>query len=491
MTITKNKFRKGLVMATITTAKPTALKLLTIFVVALVAGNLALADSNSTDPENVEVLTTLEQRMLEKISIDFRSTPIEDVLRIMAEQANVDIIKSPSVVGNVTATLTDVPLEEALHNILAAHGYGYVTDKNMIRISPMAEITARTENLVNRIYRVNYADVSEVEKALKKFISARGSLSSNTGTSNIIITDSESKIKAIDTFMEEIDRITPQILVEARIYDITTKDRLDLGVSWLAGTNTTLSDTLGASTGTKLTPLVSGTFNSTVNEATGSSNTFRFGILGTKIDLDTILKAEQENICATLLANPRILVLDNERAFFKSISEIPYQQITESSEGGSSVGTTQFREVGVQLTVIPHLTRDGMIRLRIQPLFNVATGAVSVGGYEILSSQPIVDTRTADTTLVVKDGQTIVLGGLRKKEISQQTNKVPLLGDLPLVGMLFRFEGEETVINELVVFITPRVIAQPALSATEQQQHIQASQWCEPGACPTRLTGCD
>lgn len=481
MIILKNNFRKKLPV------KYTPLKLLTILFFAAAAWNIALADSNSVDMQKTEILTTLEQRMLKKISIDFRNTPIEDVLRIMADQADVDIIKSPSVTGNVTATLTDVPLEEALNNILAAHGYGYVPGKNMIRVARLSEIASTAETLVSRIYRVTYADVTEVEASLKKFISESGDLSSNPGTSNIMVTDTESKIKAIDTFMEEIDRITPQILVEARIYDITITDSLDLGINWFAGTNTTYSD--GSASSGKLTPFVSSGFSGNLDKASATESAVRFGILSSKVDLDIMFTAEQENICATLLANPRILVLDNQQATFKSINEIPYQRISDTDAGGQ-LTSVAFREVGVHLTVIPHVARDRMIRLRVKPEFNVVTGSTTIGGFENLLPEPIVDTREADTTLLIKDGQTVVLGGLRKKDLSQQTNKVPLLGDIPLVGLLFSFQAEETVTSELVVFITPKIIEQPILTETENEQ-LKKTDWCPPDICNTKISRCD
>jgi len=431
---------------------------------------LAVAQDAAEEAGKKEVLTSLGQRMQKRISVDFRNTPIDDVIRILAEQADVDIVKSPKVTGNVTATLTNVPLEEALTNILAAHGYGFVPSKNMIRIAPMEDINVGAERLVSRIYRITYADVSQVEEALKKFISKRGSLSSNPGTSNIIVTDTESKIKAIDTFISEIDRVTPQILVEARIYDITSKDRLDLGIQWQAGRNTTIASTLGSNpTAGREDPFIKGTFSTTAGKTTTPTGTLRVGWFNSAIDIDTLLKAQQENLNAKLLANPRVCVLDNEKALFKIVSEIPYQEITETS-GGGQIGSTEFREVGVTLEVIPHVTRDDMIRLRIRPQFSVQTGSVDVGtGTSNLYSQPIVDRREADTTLLVKNGQTIVLGGLRKKEVNQQTDKVPLLGDLPLLGNLFKFTGEDTVTSELVVFITPWINNEPVLSADEHR----------------------
>jgi len=193
------------------------------------------------------------------------------------------------------------------------------------------------------------------------------------------------------------------------------------------------------------------------------------GWLGSGIDIDTVLRAQQNKTNAKLLANPRVLVLDNQKAVIKIVSEIPYIELTETS-GGGSMGTTSFREIGVTLEVTPHLTRDEMIRLHLKPEFSVQTGTVDVGTTSAQYPQPVVDRREADTTLLIKSGQTVVLGGLRKKDVTKQINKVPLLGDLPILGLLFRFEGEDTVTSELVVFVTPRIIEKPELSETERKQ---------------------
>jgi len=452
------------------------LKFLTLLAFIMLGCAVAAADDPNKNSGEKKVLTTLEQQMQKKISIDVTDVPIDIVIRQLAEQANVDLIKSPKVKGNVTATLTDVPLQEALSNILTSYGYGYVTDKNMIRIAPVSEINERSERLVNRIYRITYADVAEVETALKKFISKRGSLSSNPGTSNIIVTDTESKIKAIDTFIKEIDRITPQILVEARIYDITSKDKLDLGIEWQAGRNTSYGDDgitgIGVNPSDRKDPFMTGAFSGATGKTSGTTGALRVGWLNPSIDVDLLLKAQQNKINAKLLANPRILVLDNETANIKIVTEKPYIELTETSAGGS-MGTTKFREIGVELDVTPHLARDEMIRLQLKPQFSVETGTVNVVkvGTTQEYPQPIVDRREANTTLLIKNGQTVVLGGLRKKDVTKQVNKIPLLGDIPLVGLLFRFEGEDTVTSELVVFITPRIVKEPIMSKAEQQAY--------------------
>jgi len=452
--------------------KSRGLKLLVILAFIMAVCAIAVAEIGNEDLGGVEVLTTFEQRMQKRISIDFRDTPIDDVIRAVAEQADVDIVKSPKVIGNVTTKLTDIPLEEALKNILTAHGYGYVADKNMITIMPIADIIDKPEMLVSRIYRITYADVKGVEAALKKFISSKGSLSASPSTSNIIVTDTESKIKAIDTFIEEIDRITPQILVEVRIYDITSRETLDLGVEWQVGRNTVYgSGTTGTTDGTGLItglgtnptgsrdPFITGLFSNPTTETTSNSGVLRLGLLNSSIDIDAVLKAQQETINAKLLANPRILVLDNETALFDIVREIPYTETTQTV--GGSTETVKFKPVGVRLEVTPHVTRGGMLRLSITPEFSVVVGTLVAG------TVPTVDTRKVDTIALVKDGQTVVLGGLRKKDVSQQINKIPLLGDLPLVGALFRFEGEDTVNSEIVVFITPRIIEQPVMTEDE------------------------
>jgi type IV pilus assembly protein PilQ len=417
--------------------------------------------------------------MQKKISVDFRETPIDDVIRIMAEQANVDVIKSPKVTGTITAKLSNVPLDEALRNILAANGYDFVTTKNMIRVAPSSEITQDAEKLVNKIYRIYYADIREVEKSLSKFVSQRGFVSINVGTSNVIVTDTESKIKVIDTFIQEIDRITPQILVEARIYDITSKNELDLGVEWNVGRRTTYytdteavvpPGTMGNIKTGETSPFSTGMFRGDTAKTSGVTGLLKFGWLTGDLDIDAIIKAQKNLINAKLLANPRILVLDNEAALIKITSELPYQELTQTS-GGGSIGSTSFKDVGVILKVIPHLTRDEKIRIKVEPEFSVKTGNVTFSQGGMSYPQPIVDTRKASTTLLVDNGQTIVLGGLRKKDVAKVINKIPLLGDIPIIGYIFRFEGEDTVLSEMVVFITPKVVREPGLSDVERKQY--------------------
>lgn len=515
------------------TIKHRGLRILAIFTIVWVMWTVAPAGGSGTAARN----GTLEELLTKNISVQFRNTPIEDVLRIMADQADVDIVKSPKVKGDVTVTLTDVPLEEALNNILTVHGFNYVLSENMIRVITSEEVAEKPEILVTKTFEIVYADVAEVVKALEKFKSAKGSVSSIQGTSHIIVMDTESKVRDITLFIDKIDRMTSQVLVEARIYDITSKDSFEIDVDWTLGRNVPIteikntttevgnvgptstttdtrtktydnlaSETIPTADSTSnVVTTTSGTEGRTADTTTKSTSkswwtdsdgdpipyrkskpffgggfdkddggVLRFGLLNDAVDFQFALSMLRKELGAKLLANPRILVLDNETAIFKAIREIPYQELTESSAGGS-IGTTSFREVGVELEVTPHVAKaDNMIRLKLKPVFSVEGEDVTVAGVGVTYPQPSVDRREVQTTLLVKSGQTVVLAGLRKKEVKEDLRKVPLLGDLPLVYKLFRYRSEEDVTSEMVVFVTTTIVEQPIMTKDMTEAEKQA-----------------
>lgn len=489
------------------------------------------AEPNSAQGEQ-KTFETARDRLKTRITYSCIDTPIETVLMDLAEQAKIDIVKSPKVTGNVTAKVTDVPLEEALSNILAAHDYTYIATESMIRVMPLSEIAVAREELVTRIYRITYADADEVAAALGNFVSQRGKVALNKGTSHIIVTDTESKIKGIDKFIEEIDFMTPQVLVEVRIYDITTSEGFELGADWFVGRNapytadtillpdevttteigrtdfwedrtdtrvgvergdpdnytdtrqehswteegteteTTFVNPPAMMTNFRRKPFVGGSFD----RITGG--TLSFSLLNDAVDIDLALSILHKEVEARLLANPRILVLDNETANFEIIREIPYREMMQVARE-DPITYTAFKNVGVQLKVTPHIARDGMIRLNIAPEFGVLVGFNAEGA-------PTVDTRRANTVAMIKDGQTIAMSGLRKRETTKDISKVPLLGDLPLVGGLFKSETESIEINELVIFITTRIVTEPVLSAVEKKQ-FDATEFAGPEITEMRL----
>jgi len=442
-----------------------------------------VVEADNEDSKAETGVTDLEQRMRKRVFVDHNDVSIGMVIRQLAEQADVDIIVSPKVVGNVTVTLTDVPLEEALNSILSVHGCTYVLSDNVLRVITSEEMVAKVEPILTKTYEIVYIDATQVVEALDKFKSARGSVSSIKGTSHIIVTDTESKIREISALLDKIDRITPQILVETKIYDITSRDQLDLGVQWNAGRR---SDSTFGALGTNPTSgprnpfLLSGFDNPTTKTGTSVTGGLRLGWLNDSVDIDVLLRAEKEITDAKLLANPRILVLDNETALFDIVTEHPYVERTISE--GSITETINFKEVGVKLEVTPHVTRDGMVRLHIVPEFGVFVERVTLATSDV----PVVDTRKVDTIALVRDAQTVVLGGMRKMDVSKQINKIPLLGDIPVLGWLFRFEGEDTATTELIVFITPRIILQEPVLSLDEQRALDETNFSRPEPPSTR-----
>ena len=489
-----------------------------------------------------QALNTARQKLQTRITYSCVDAPIGKVLMDLAEEAKIDIIKSPEVAGSVTVKLTGIPLEEALANILAVHNCTYIATENMVRVIPLPETAPLKEQQVTRIYKITYADANQVVAALEDFVTGKAELGFNRGTGHIMVTDKEEKIKAIDKFIEQIDHPTSQVLVEVRIYDVSTKEGFELSPEWHIGRNApytydtifapeevktvevgpettrykeiqeettwtnwqnydfdpnmfsslfqqdqeylieesgrtdterTYSDLPPMMTNRRRKPFVGGSYD----RMTGGS--LSFSILNDAIDLDFVLSILHSQVEARLLANPRILVLDNETAKFAIVREFPYRELLQVTRE-DPMSYTDFKNVGVDLKVTPHIARDGMLRLHIEPEFSVLVGreALSVlrgtddlgrDLYQSVLGVPVVDARRLETTAIIRDGQTIAIGGLRKREVTKGVSKVPVLGDLPLLGGLFNSETESVNVNELVVFITTTIITEPTLSDSEKK----------------------
>jgi type II secretory pathway component GspD/PulD (secretin) len=481
---------------------------------------------------------TGREKLKTKVTLTCVDKKIGEVLMELADKANIDIVKAPDVNGLVTAKVTDIPLEEALTNILAVYKWTYIATENMIRVMKLPPQTELKEQQVTRIYKIAYADANIVFGALKEFVTGKAEVGFNKSTNHIIVTDKEEKIKAIDEFIEQIDHVTPQVLVEVRIYDVTTKEGFELSPQWHIGRNApytgdtilipdqvqTLeispeSETFREETReTKKTPVwPPGTFDEvweqlqeswttqsgktetertyeqpgfittnrrrkpfvggTFDRVTGG--TLSFSVLNDAVDLDLALTILHSQVGARLLANPRILVVDNEPAKFEIVREFPYRELLQVTRE-DPMSYTDFKKVGVDLKVTPHITRDGMLRLKIEPEFSVLVSREAISvlrgtddlgrmTYQSVLGVPVIDSRRLETTAMIKDGQTITVGGLRKREVTRDVAKVPVLGDLPLVGGLFNSESESVAINELIVFITATIVAEPTLSESEKK----------------------
>jgi general secretion pathway protein D len=293
-------------------------------------------------------------------------------------------------------------------------------------------------------FRTQHITARTAEQALQAILSKDGRVGVLEKENRILVADYAENLSMIEKVLERIDRPRPQVRITALIYDISLQDIEQLGLDWNRLQYTDGDSTIGfASSSTPFGVAA-------VDSLSTSKGNIAIGTLNTHFDIDAVCHALQQADDARLLANPNVAVLDNEQAVFRSVREIPIQQLTETQQGGN-IGTTAFRDAGITLTVTPKVSSDCTISMEVAPEFSRHVGNDEAG-------QPIIDTREASSVLRVANRQTIVIGGLRQRDDIGEFSGIPYLKDLKIVGRLFRSRNTTVRESELVVFIMPEII---------------------------------
>jgi general secretion pathway protein D len=301
-------------------------------------------------------------------------------------------------------------------------------------------------------FRTQYIPVRAAEQALTAVLSKDGRVGVMEDEDRLVVTDYTENLAMIEKVLARVDQPRPQVRITALIYDISLQDIEQLGLNWnKIGYRS--SDNSGFAVGIQPIAAVPLEFETSTTVAAVEGATVAFGALSRHFDINGVLLALQRANDARLLADPNVLVLENEEAVFKSVREIPIQQLTETQQGGN-IGTTAFKEAGITLTVVPKIAYDGTISMEVAPEFSRLVGFDSSG-------QPIIDTRQAKSTLRVANRQTVVIGGLRQRDDIGEFNAIPYLGDMKLLGRLFRARDTTVRESELVVFIMPEIVECP------------------------------
>jgi type IV pilus assembly protein PilQ len=413
----------------------------------------------------------------EKISLDFQDADINDILRLIAEVGGVNIIASGDVQGKVTTRLVDVPWDQALDVILKINGMGQERSGNIIRVAPLARITqerrervqalkteVEAEPLVTRMVPVNYAKAKELQPNVAKLLTPeRGKILIDERTSTMIITDTQKQVDDISALVEKLDRPTPQVMIEARIVEssrnFTRELGIQLGLSFSQITDRVFPNRIDVGGGVSPTavqpggvvrPSVPANFlldlpAAVVAGGSGGAIAFSLASIGGSI-LDAQLSALESSGRGKIISSPKIATLDNTEAQILSGSKIPYQ--TVSAEGTK----VQFIDATISLKVTPHITPNDYINMKIIATKN-EQGANTAAG-------PIITTREAHTDMLVKDGETVVIGGLYKRNTTSSRDGLPGLSNLPVIGRLFRRDKETDINDELLIFLTPRILRQ-------------------------------
>jgi len=394
-----------------------------------------------------------------KISLDFQDADIIPIFRLLADVSGYNIVVDPQVKGKITVKLVNVPWDQALDLILKTHNLGMVIEGNIIRIAPLSvlvkeredvikakDAARKAEPLVTKVFPISYADVGKVKAAIDqaKILSERGSVSVDQRISSLIIKDVPSNMPKVEKLIRTLDKSTPQVMIEARIVEVNTNVSREFGVRWgfAAATSNRLSNVGG------LTPYVVDFPTAGAGPGSGSGITFGFLNAARTLSLNVELSALETTGKLKIVSNPRIITVDNQEAFISQGKSIPVRKLT--SEGTVS---TEFKDVKLELKVKPHITPDGSVILSVEAKKEELDPTIpSVEGV------PGTDKKEAKTNVIIKDGETLVIGGIYKTVDNDSESGVPSLKDVPFLGWLFKNKKKEAQTNELLIFITPRIV---------------------------------
>ncbi len=379
-------------------------------------------------------------------NLEFRDSDVKDVLRLLGDQEGINILISDGVSGKVTASFRGVTFEEILGSVLRMNDLKAVRDGSILRVESRAAMVARGETLSSRLYHLNFAEAAELAKTVEKALTSDGTVNVDARTNSLLVNDTEDSLLELAGLIEELDRPTPQVMIEARIVEATTNFARQLGIRWGFDYSRTGADEQidisGTDTGNSLVNLPS----TTIYGGVGIS----FATLSGSLDLDLELTAMEDKGWGKIVSSPKIATLENNEAIIKSGVRIPVQQVTVQD----GVGTTEtdFVEAVLSLKVRPQVTSQGRIILDISADRSVPDWGRVVDGF------PTILTREAQTQVMVKDGETVVIGGLLQETEGEDISRVPVISDIPIIGGLFKSKSKILDTEELLIFITPKLI---------------------------------
>ncbi|MFT6989032.1 MAG: type IV pilus assembly protein PilQ [Paraglaciecola sp.] len=408
----------------------------------------------------------------EPISLDFQDVPVRQVLQIIAQVNDFNLVTTDTVTGNVTISLSGVPWDQALDMILKIKGLDKRLEGNILLIAPTEELTARETQqlqskqqvaelapLVSTNIQINYAKAQDLAVILKgtenSILTPRGSVAVDERTNTLLLRDTQTSIDEAKILLDALDIPIKQVLIESRMVTVRDNASESLGVQW--GLSNTMSNGAVSGSLTGADSIASGNvpaIGDRLNVALPVSNPAgRIGVQiarlldGTIIDLE--LSALESENKGEVIASPRITVANQHEAYIEQGTEIPYVQATSS--GATSV---EFKKAVLSMKVTPHITPDNRIIMDLVVTQDTRGDTVSTSTGDAVA----INTQEINTQVLVENGETIVLGGIFQQSSSNDVRKVPLLGDLPFVGYLFKNSSEVLEKRELLIFVTPKIL---------------------------------
>lgn len=445
----------------------------------------AAAPRKGSQPSARSIIDNMSR---EPITLDYSEAEVREVLDMLAAKANVNIIYGEDVNGTLTISLSKVPFDEAFRTILNVKGLAaQQAGDNILRIGAPATFLAEQKKAMpqTRVFFLSYAKSDEVKKQVDAVAAAEGRTraSSNADESNnaLIVTDTPTGLDTTARLVRSLDRVPRQVLIEAKLVEVSLDNSLDYGISWsgygekdggyigAADASNTIGQPGLANTG-RIAPGYDvnsppgGTMASLAGASGGTGVTlpanlvygaFRLGKVASNYMFDAVITAAAKKGKAKVLSDPKVATLNNKEANINITTQIPYTT-TEISASNPPVSTTKvtYLTTGIVLRVTPTINSDGRISMKINPSISQVSQTIT----PVTGGAPGVDTRSADTNVIVKNGETIVIGGLISDTQSEAVFKVPILGDIPLLGYLFKKKSMSRTRMELLIFVTPKIL---------------------------------
>lgn len=458
------------------------------------ADNEYIVSLKPLSPEEVEEQEAAFRFIGDRLSLNFQDIEVRAVLQLIADFTQLNLVASDTVNGKITLRLDNVPWDQALDIVLKAKGLDKRQVGNVLMIAPASEIANRERQeletrkqlqelapLRTEHIRVLYANARELYKlfdidtqnpdsqgATSSILSDRGNAIVDERTNSIILTDTEDKIEAFKKLIRQIDIPIQQVLIEARLVSASTDFAHEIGVQWQQGTVHSGGRGNSAATGgynsyiggnldnnrdnLQAGNLLTGDFGAVDLGVNAAASRIAFGYVTNDYLIGLELSALESEGIGEVISQPKVVTGDKQTAVIRSGSEIPFQ---EASASGAT--TTAYREATLRLEVTPQITPDDHIILDLSVNQDAVGEVVAFGA----SSAPTIDVTEVQTQVLVKNGETIVLGGIFQSVETVSESKVPLLGDIPVIGNLFKRNSQNTEKTELLIFITPRLLQNP------------------------------
>jgi type IV pilus assembly protein PilQ len=406
-------------------------------------------------------------------SLDVDGADIRTVCKAIAEFSGRNIVVAEGVKASVTVSLHDVDWKDALRTILRGSSLDYADEGGILRVDVGGKLASeqvereqarsKAQELVpleTRIIKLNYANAKELSGSLASSISRRGQIMVEARTNSIIVTDVSDNLDAVEKMAKTLDSTTPQIEITAKLVDVDAEALHNMGIEWTVAPSTAkfLDGANPGTIGEPAGPLPGGgTFHSNDHSVQGGSqqttgladaaNKLTFGIFKDWASIEAQLQVLEQHRKANIISNPRITTVDNREAKILVGQKIP---LIVNDVAGNPV--SQLQTIGIQLKVTPHLTQDRRVMMDLHPeVSDLSSQSTVQGGV-------IINTSEADTRVMVDDGQTAVIGGLIRSNVSTVRKGVPILKDIPILGILFRSDNNVRQNRELIIFVTPKLV---------------------------------